>query len=383
MRRLIGLGLILGLFWLMVEIALWLFAPTPQYPIYRYSLRNSYPGLPAQSLFEIDSREVRTLEGVKGRAKQVRLLALGEGLTYQPMQNAPETWWGQTKERLENQLTDTAVSFSVKTSSTIPSEKGPVPPVRDGLRWTRRYLSSVRPNLVIVGYGLAEIMDLGSSYRYDPMALDVASIPSSPLKESLMAASQIARRMRRWRSMRSNEFYQRQTMLGKDNVLVDQFILRRTNYLALQEDSPPAREGNSDPMQEYLEGLKRIRAEIIKAGAKMLVVGEPTLYSALAIGNEGERIVSPRWERFPGPDGKGGLAARPNPAWVHSELERFHKAAESWCKSEGITFVPLNENHMVEKSLDNFFDDVTLTNAGAVQLAEKMTPILEKELAKQ
>ena len=105
----------------------------------------------------------------------------------------------------------------------------------------------------------------------------------------------------------------------------------------------------------------------------MLVVGEPTVFSVLP-SPDAARTLHTLVQVGVGPRD----FARPVPAWIHRELERYYAAAERLCDGAVIGFVDLQG--VVLPSRENFFTESILTDADARKTAEVLLPAIQLEI---
>ena len=73
---------------------------------------------------------------------------------------------------------------------------------------------------------------------------------------------------------------------------------------------------------------------------------------------------------------------RPDPAWVELELNRFYEAADDWAAKEGLSFVNLNQNHVLPKTVANFVDETMLNQAGSQRVADEVSPAVTSSIKK-
>ncbi len=111
-----------------------------------------------------------------------------------------------------------------------------------------------------------------------------------------------------------------------------------------------------------------------KAGATLVLTGEASLHDSVINLTQESSLLAYIALSEPTPEGNVS-AARPSTAWVMNEMNRFASAAEEFARENKLTWFDLNGQ--VERSADNFFSDVLLTDAGAAKAGKILAPVLE------
>ena len=385
LRKGLFLGAALALILVLVEGILWKFAPVGEYPTYSYRFNNDVMSWGLKDLvdFEIDGQELRHRPGARNRSKTCRTLIIGGAIAYQPLQSVQDTWWAKVGEGLESRFPELSVPMMAKACAPGATLlNGTAVAMRNGVAWARTHLDSVEPDLLIVAFGVSEILDIEAGYRYDPQR--VASIDGIPTtyRSKIVERSQIARRIRMQRTYGSEAFKTRKAELERPNHFRKNIAYQRTVFRQLKNDeSPPNHQGENDPLQEYLDGLKAFQALAKSVGATLVVIGEPSLHDNFMSEVELGRLKRPRWDRFPSGE-SSGIGKQPDPAWVERELNRYYQAASAWAQENAIVFISLNDDILLPKHIDHFVDDTTLTDLGAEQVSSVVTPLLAPLLQK-
>lgn len=375
----------------LAEGILWVVAPVTPYVTYQFEFKNRMSpfGLRDQSTFEVDSRELRTRVPQEEKDPEVRILIVsGEG-NYSPVQSIEDTWWGQLAGTLEKRHPEAGVRIDLKATSASRPELETC--MRHGLRWTKTYAEELKPDILAVCFGVSEVLDPPPDFQYQPTAM--ATLPPLPragsLKDRAVAVSQIARRIRHWRAPGSNVVQSRKALLEKPNYFLEHMGVQRSLYEKMPFDvTPPQRAGREaeDPLQEYLDGLRRFQGLADRIGATLVVLGEPCLHDDMMGLREMARLKRPRWLVRPGSHSEESRGLRPDPTWVENELERYYEAAGEWAAKSNIPFLNLNREEVLAKSTENFVDDVMLTLQGNRRVADEALPVfstlVKKILAK-
>lgn len=385
LRKGIFAGLVVLILFGLVELVLWVAAPISPYLTYAFDFKNqmSLFGLENTSHFEVDSRELRFREPAEKRERDVRILLIGGEGNYVPLQDAEDTWWGRLAAALERRHANLGVEFVVKAGPAMRPDIGTS--LRHSVRWAKTYAEEVSPDLVVVSFGLSEVLDPAPDYQYDPVRIDgLEPLPrAGRLKDKAVRVSQIARRLRRWRSAGSETILQRRALLEQPNHLLKNMGQQKTLYERLPFDvSPPVRGENTDPMLEYLDGLEFFRRMAEEMGAGFLVLAEPTLHDDLSGFAELSRMKRPRWLKRPSVSDPEGAGLRPDPGWIERELNRYYAAAAAWAAKTGVPFIDLNREEVLSKSMENFVDDVMLTQMGSTRVAEEVEPVFDQAIVK-
>ena len=374
----------------LVELSLWGFAPMPRYLTYRFDFKNAMApyGLADSSVFEVDSRELRHLGPSGDHNRRLRILILGGEGTYQPLQDAEDTWWGRLAVTLEKAVPEVGIEVDVK-ASPAGAWPGAGTSMQQGLQWARTYAAELDPDVLVLCFGLSEVLDVAPDYRYDSTTMEELPPLLRPrkLKSKVVAFSQIARRLRQWRSARDSTMNERRAVVEQQNYFLNTMGYQRRVYEKLPFDAkPPRRQGGQDPMLEYLDGLRSFHALAKQLGAELVVMGEPSLHDKMPGFLARERLKRPRWLRRPAEEDRLGSGLRPDPAWVQSELNRYYAAARAWAEKRVIPFVNLNRDVVLAKDVENFVDDTMLTQLGSQRVTAELSPLffslVKKFLAK-
>jgi hypothetical protein len=375
---LVGGGLFLLL--LLLEGALWKWSPAPPETVYRYQLTNTLEdrGLSREVDFGIDSRQLRALPGDRGRSKSCQTLVLGGAFLYEPLQQVDGTWWGQLSQSLEQAHTELAFPIASRASSPGMTQQFGVA-MRDGIQWARKYVPELQPDVVIAVFGVSEVLDVVEGFTIQQPETAPIRLKANNWKDQLSDVSQLVRRLRQERQLRSPSYSERKAVLEKVDHFVKTDERQRVLYESLPFDGqPPVRQGSAnDPLLEYLASLKALKSILDSVGAQLVVLGEPSLHEAfLGSTEEEERTFRrPRWRQYPSELG-AGVGYRPDPAWVERELTRYYAEASKWCKTAGVPFLNLNDKSVLPKTLEHFFNDSMLTNLGSKLVASKVQPVL-------
>ncbi len=381
LRKGLLVGGVLLVLVLLLEGLLWKFAPAPPETEFQYNLTNNVEarGLSREVTFGIDTRSLRGISGARGRSKRCETVVLGGSFLYEPLQQAESTWWGELSSDLEMAYPEAAFPMAVTANAPGVTQTLGIA-IRGGLKWARAYLDELKPDLVIAVFGVSEVLDIEQGYAVQKPSTTAIPRPTAGWKDRLTEMSQLVRRLRQSRQMRSSTYKERKAVLEAEDHFVRNDERQRKSFESMPFDGqPPIRVGApNDPLQEYLESLKALKAIAEAAGARFMVLGEPSLHEAfLGSTEEEERTFRrPRWHRFPSQESGGGLGFRPDPAWVQQELDRYYVSAAAWCSSAKVPFLNLNNKEVLPKTLEQFFNDTTLTNAGSKHVASKVQPLL-------
>ncbi len=378
-------GILIIVLILLAEVVLWFVAPTPPYQRYEYTFSNEMEkyGLNDTCTFRVDERELRSRPGAEGRETTCRILYVGGEGAYDLLQDVEDTWWGRTAAALEKKYPE--ISFPVDVKATSGGYgKEVVMAMRRGLQWTKGYIKDVRPQILIVSFGVSEVLDVPQDYRYNQTTMrSLHGSKPGGLKRKLASISQIARRIRQWRGVNSQAHQERKANLETKNHFLNSLGQQRAIYEKMEFDSlPPSRQGRNDPMLEYMDGLFAFEKLAERVGAKLIVVGEPSLHDNSPQGSEFGRLKRPRWEQYPSASNPQGRGLRPDPGWVENELNRYYRAADDWCIQTGVAFVSLNDDFTLAKNVNHFLDDMTLTLEGSRVVANVMTPVVSRVVEK-
>lgn len=380
-RKGLLVGGVLLLLVLLLEGALWKWSPAPAETLYRYQLTNSLEdrGLSREVEFGIDARQLRTLPGDRGRSKVYQTLVLGGAFLYEPLQQAEGTWWGLVSQSLEKAHPEVAFPIAAKASSPGMTQQFGIA-MRDSLQWARTYIPELKPDLVIAVFGVSEVLDIVADFEVQQPEATPIPLKADNWKDQLTDMSQLVRRLRQGRQLRSRSYSDRKAKLEEMDHFVRTDDHQRKVYESLPFDGqPPMRQGSTnDPMIEYLASLKALKTLTDLIGAQLVVLGEPSLHEPfLGSTEEEERTFRrPRWRQFPSAETGSGIGYRPDPAWVEAELTRYYVEAAKWCETAGVPFLNLNDKSVLPKTVEQFFNDTMLTNVGSKHVAAVVQPVL-------
>ncbi|MGI9239412.1 MAG: hypothetical protein ACR2RV_01345, partial [Verrucomicrobiales bacterium] len=280
------------------------------------------------------------------------------------LQAAEDTWWGQLGSKLEASL-GKKVQIGCITDPASSEIIG-------GAQWTSHLLDLVDDvDLVIAMYGHGEVLYPGPDFNFDPQSITpITFAVNDGVMFRLAEVSHLVRLARNGHIKSKRNEQQRQ--LGKPNYLRDRFTAAGQAFMGITSTTAgPVRA--SDPLRKYLHGIG-VFAKIAKDhGLKLVILGEPTVFSALPSPDVAETLHTPV-KVGPGDSDY----ARPSPGWVDSELDRYFLAAGKLCELAGIPFVDLHGE--ILQSRGNFYTEATLTDAGAAEFADKLLPSVEKVL---
>ena len=131
-----------------------------------------------------------------------------------------------------------------------------------------------------------------------------------------------------------------------------------------------------------MDGLRTLRALAKRLGAEFIVVGEPALHDDNLSFDGIDRLSRPRWTKRPTVADPNGAGLRPDPAWVERELNRFYDSADDWASKEDLSFVNLNQESVLAKTVENFVDDTMLTQVGSQRVADELAPAVTSSIKK-
>lgn len=387
-QALLRKGVLLGVCGLvligLIELALWVFAPVSQYADYEFQFTNAMTpyGLEESARYEIDSREVRTRPASEGRARNLKVLVLGGEGTAQPLQSIGDTVWGRVASEIEGQFPEVGLEVAVKASNTANAQGTSL---KRALSWAKTYAPEMEPDVMVVSFGISEILDAPVDFRYNPTTMQMLPALARPgsIKDKVVGISQIARRVRLSRKTGSKSLAERKAVWEQPNFYLKSLGQKQRVFQSLPFDvQPPRWAPDNDPILEYLDGLRAVRALANRIGAEFIVVGEPTLHDDNLSFDGIDRLNRPRWTKHPTAQDPNGVGMRPDPAWVEQQLNRFHEAADSWAAKEGLSFVNLNQEHALPKTIANFVDDTMLTQVGSQRVADEVAPAVTSSIKK-
>lgn len=361
--RYLFLGLV-GLL-LVAEVMVRLLVSPPMDPGRTFILENEIAGLKPRVQYEIDSNQIRGWDSTRPKpAGVIRILCVGGSSTSTMLQSVEDTWWGQLGTALEKSLGKKVQIGGV----TAPITSKPIP----GAQWIDHLLAEVDGvDLVIATYGHGSVIHPAADFSFDAQAIAPMTFEKKGgLKQGLAKASHLLRWIRNARIKSKRNDQQRQ--LGTANYLRDQIRRANQSYRSVSGTSAgPTRA--ADPIAAYLHGLGLFMQAAEKHRVKLLIVGEPTVFSALISPDAAQVLHSPV---HIGPSERD--FARPDPGWVESELERYYSAASRLCAAAGIPFITLQGTVLPGRA--NFYTESTLTDEGASMAAEALLPVVERSL---
>lgn len=354
---------------LLFEIICWMFVRFPAEPLRTLDLDNDIPGFKKNVRIVFGEDQVRYLgEWSEGKKPEgtVRILCVGGIATLGMLQAAEDTWWGRlhvslTKNGLKVQTA--ARGFDRVTALGMAAFMGPS-------------VERLEPDIIILNAGFDDVIVHPADYTYDKdRAANIPkAAPPSALKSFLLKYSQMARFKRWWN--RDSEGKQMQNQMGRKDVYKRYFEeVKKEREKFSWFSGVPRAAGLNDPLPEYIDGLAAWRDLAAGVKAKLILTGEATVHDQtdLIQTSAGNLLAYIALEK---PDAEGkARAARPDPAWVKREMERFAFKAETFAADNKLTWFDLNGK--IDRSPRNFFTDVLLTDEGAGKAAEELLPVVE------
>jgi hypothetical protein len=349
------------------EIICWIFVRFPAEPLRVLDLDNEIPGFKRNVRIIFGEEQVRYLDWTAGKKPEgtVRVLCVGGIATLGMLQAAEDTWWGQLHLQLKAKglnVQTAARGFDRATALEMAVPMGPV-------------VERLQPDVIILNAGFDDVIIHSAEYTYDEnKAANIPKpVPPSTLKSFLLTVSQTARFKRWWN--RDSEASQMQNQLGRKDVYkryFEELKAERGKFARFEGVLRTA--GLNDPLPEYVDGLTAWRDLAAKHGAKLILTGEASLHDYSMSQDSEPHLLAYIALKKPDAEGKAP-AARPDPAWVMREMDRFASKAESLASVNKIPWIDLNGK--VERSLTNFFTDVLLTDAGSAEAAKLLLPVVE------
>ena len=356
---------------LLFEIGCWCFYRFPAEPLKVLSLENDIPGFKKNVKVYFGDDQVRYLDWADGDKPEgsTRILFVGGIATLGMLQQAEDTWWGQLHVMLRQKglkVQSAARGFDRSTAGDMAAFMAPI-------------VDRLQPDVIILNAGFDDVIIHPADYTYNKEASRktprVAEV--SALRTFLLKVSQIAR-FKRYLS-RQGEANQMQNQLGRRDVYKRYFedLKKEREKFSRTEDLLRAA-GLNDPLPEYIDGLTAWRDLAARAKAKLILTGEASLHNDPMSFTEESNLVA--YIALKKPDAEGRApAARPDPRWVKREMQRFALKAETFATENKIPWLDLNGR--VTPNLDNFFTDVLLTDAGAIEAAKALLPVVEPVIA--
>lgn len=351
-----------------LELILWLFVRTPLEPLKRIDLSNDLPGLKKDVRLVFDRNLARYLDEANGSKPSgtFRILCLGGSGTFAMFQNAGDTWWGQLGRELQ------AKGHKVEVAAWGQDRTGIVAstPVAAYL------MEEWKPDLVIGNFGYDDVVGQPIEYQYQPGKAEGMPGPARTpgWKQAILRLSQTARLGRKW--ARSNEAASMENKIGRPNYWKTVFadMKKQVNQTGVQQIPP--RDPAHDPLPEYLDGWKRLQEHATRAGAVLIMTGEPSLHDSTNNFSQQENLLA--LVPLSATTGREARFYRPEPAWVEREMTRYAGAADAMAASAKLPW--MNLNGRVPRDLDHFFGDVILTDTGAAAMARALLPVVEPVL---
>jgi hypothetical protein len=350
---------------LVAELLVRLLFPQPLDPGRTFIVENDIPGLKQKVRFQIDANQIRGFDSANPKPSgALRVLCLGGHSTSTMLQAAADTWWGQL---------GTALAASLGKEVQIGCLAAPASAdIIGGAQWLNHVLDEVGGvDLVIAMYGHGAVLYPGANFTFDPQSITPITFETKEgLMFNLAKASHLVRLARNIHIKSKRDEQQRQ--LGKPNHLRDRFTAAGQAYRSIPTTTlaPPRA---SDPIARYLHGVGLLTKVANTRGVKLMLLGEPTIFSALPSPDAAETLHTPV---HVGP--ADNEFARPAPSWVDSELGRFYTAAAKICAGTGVAFV--NLQGVILPSRTNFYTEASLTDIGAATMAAELLPRVESLL---
>ncbi len=356
---------------LVVELILRFAFPVEMEPTTRVILRNDVPEFAdTEVTYQISPEGLRGYQWSKTPGEgTLRILVVGVNSTSHMLQNVENTWWGQLARRVEEKTGKRVEAAALATLAD--------PGILPGVVWAERVLAETRADLLLVCYGFGDVMKPPFDYEFDPDRLSKLKVePERGFKYKLAEVSQICRRIRRGRVASA-----RRTQLASWS--------QENQYLAMLQagishyQQQPAVSGvvrSSDPLQEYLLGVRGFIDLAKRKGLGLLVIGEPSLHheflgrdslDASELRQDGRLRLITTVRPGPEPTSEG----RADFAWVQGELDRYYGNAALVCKEAGVSFVSLNGK--IPRNPEYFLTEVLFTDKGARKASEILLPAIE------
>jgi hypothetical protein len=350
------------------ELVCWLFMPFPLEPLRSLDLNNDIPGFKKKVRIVSGEQQVRYLDWTAGEKPEgvVRILCTGGFSTQGILQAAEDTWWGNLHSLLKKK------GFKVQSAARGFDRTGLV----DISVAMAPIVERLKPDVIIVYSGYDDVIIHPADYTYDKDKLSKLPVPPKPpaWKQFVLKISQTARFFR-YRSQ-DGETNRWQNELGRKDVYKTYFDEKRAMIQKLPSYPGIQRAGASnDPLPEYMDGLAAFREIASKNGASLVLTGEAALDNRFLKLELLDRLLAYISLTAPTPEGNITDPRRPSPEWVLSELTRFAEAAEKFAAENKLPWVDLNGQ--VDRSNENFFSDVLLTDAGSAAAAAVMEPVVE------
>jgi hypothetical protein len=357
--------------WVLFELICWIFVRIPVEPLRKLDLNNDIAGFKKEVRVVFGEDQVRYLDWDPAADKPegaVRIFSAGGLATLGMLQAAEDTWWGRVHQGLK------AKGITVQ-SAARGFDRTTVLEMAVGLA---RVVERLKPDVIILNAGFDDVIKPSADYVYDKERIRQIPAPAPPsaIRRIVLNVSQTAR-FKRWWS-RDSEANQMQNQMGRTDVYKKFFEERKEAISRLPLHEGILRTGSTnDPVQEYLDGLAAMRDLAAAHGAVLVLTGEACLHDNVMSHTAQSNLLAYITLEKPSPDGNAP-AARPEPAWVMREMDRFAVKAETFAAENKLAW--LNLNGAVERSTDNFYTDVILTDAGAAAAGALLLPVVEKAL---
>jgi len=349
------------------EAVCWIFVRFPAEPLRTLDLTNDIPGFKKNVRIHLGDDQVRYLNWTprEDNGGKVRIFCTGGLATLGMLQASEDTWWGRLHVLLKKNGIETAVAARGFDHTRLLQVAVAVTPIVERLK----------PDVIILNAGFDDVVVHPANYTYDKDKLSKLPAPPAPsaMKEFFINYSQLAR-VRRMMN-RSSQANQIQNQLGRTDVYKRHFEERRKVFANLPRMEGILRAaGLNDPLPEYMDALAAFRDLAAKHGATLIITGEASLHdNVMSLTQEAQLLA---YIPLKEPDSAGNVqAAWPDPGWVRREMQRFAFKAEQFATENKLTWFDLNEN--VDRTVDNFFTDVMLTDAGAAVAAKLLLPVVE------
>jgi hypothetical protein len=350
------------------ELVCWIFMPFPLEPLRSLDLNNDIPGFKKKVRVITGDDQVRYLDWTAGEKPEgvVRILCTGGFSTQGILQASEDTWWGNLHSLLKKK------GYKVQTAARGFDRTGVV----DISVAMAPIIERLKPDVIILNAGFDDVIIHSGDYVYDKDKLSkMPVLPKPPAwKQFAMKISQTARFLH-YRS-RESEMNKWQNELGRTDVYKTYFDEKRAAIQKLSLHPGIARSGGpNDPLPEYRDGLVAFRDIAAKVNASLILTGEAALDNQIMKLELIERLLAYISLTAPTKEGNYPDPRRPDPYWVLKELNRFAGVAEEFAAENKIPWLDLNGQ--VDRSLENFFSDVLLTDAGSAAAAAVMEPVVE------
>ncbi|MFV1994030.1 MAG: hypothetical protein ACC661_01240 [Verrucomicrobiales bacterium] len=343
------------------ETALWLRDPQPDYPPVQLLLASDFPGLRPLAEYALNEEGLRTINWSAGGKKPgaLRVLFIGGGTTDLFMHGAGDTWWGRAV-RLVSEASN--VEIEAAAFGTGP------PLILDGARWLQQHGEELEADLVVVDFGLGDVLNEGTEYIYDPDRFERLGVDERSAWEKFAERYSQTFRYLRVRKL-ARIFESRRALMSRPGYIDGMLKQRREDYAKLPEIETLKREAAHDPLLEYLDGIDHLVDIGQRSGIALLILGEPLLHGP-ELGPESRSLLRVSVRTGPDP----GDLGRPDPAWVDAQAARFYAAGAGRAASHGVAFASLHGR--IPRSAEAFLDDSLLTVEGCARMGEAVAPMI-------